>query len=249
MKTLAALLALTLLLLVALATFAPATLLDAQLDAATQGQLRLADTAGTLWKGRGLVTNAQRTLSLPVSWDVDPLALARGDMAISLHAPSGGDLPRGEIARRNATLTLDGVVFALPAAALNGTMAPGESMALGGTLAFDAPHWSWNGQAGDGTATVQWSGARVAGSAATLALGTVTVNFVPREGRIQGRIENRGGEARIDGELTLGSEGIAASATLAPLPSMPPAAMRALSTLGTPDASGAVRLQWRSGDR
>lgn len=249
MRTFGALLGLTLLLLAGLATFAPATLLDAWLDAATHGQLRLADTAGTVWKGRGLVTNAQRTWSLPVSWDVGLLALARGDMAISLHAPSGGDLPRGEIARRNATLTLDRVAFALPAAALNGTMAPGDMMALGGTLAFDAPHWSWNGQAGDGTATVLWTGARVAGNGATLALGTVTVNFVPREGRIQGRIENRGGEARVDGELTFGSEAIAASVTLAPLPSTPPAAMRALATLGTTDASGAVRLQWRSGDR
>ena len=249
MRTLAALLALILLLLAALAIFAPASLLDARLDAATQGHVRLADAAGTVWKGRGLVTNAQHAWSLPVSWEVDPLALVRGDRAIRLQAPSGGDLPRGDIAWRNATLTLDGVAFALPAAALNGTMAPGETMAVGGTLALDAPHLRWDGQEGDGTATLRWSGARVAGNAATLALGDVTVNFAPRDGRIQGRIENRGGDARIDGELTLGSEGITASATLAPLPSTPPAAMRALGTLGTPDASGAVRVQWRSANR
>ena len=249
MRTLAALLAFILLLLAALAIFAPATLLEARFDSATQGHLQLADTAGTVWKGRGLVTNAQRTWSLPVSWDIDQLALVRGDVAIRLHAPSGGDLPRGDIAQRNATLILDGVVFALPASALSGTMTPGETMALGGTLAFDAPHLSWNGQAGDGTATVQWSGARVAGSAATLALGTVTVSFASREGRLQGRIENHGGDVRIDGELTLSGESIAASATLAPLPSTPPSAMRALGALGTPDASGAVRVQWRGGSR
>jgi hypothetical protein len=249
MRTLATLLALTLLLLAALVTFAPAALLDARLDAATQGYLRLTDTMGTVWKGRGLVTNKQRTWSLPVSWDVDPLALARGDLAIRLDAPSGGDLPRGTFARRNAALNLDGVAFALPAAALNGTMAPADTMALGGTLAFDAPHLTWNGRGGDGAATLRWSGARAAANAATLALGTVTVNFAPREGGIQGRIENHGGDARIDGEMTLGSEGIGAGATLAPLPSTPPAAMRALAALGTPDASGAVRVQWRSSDR
>ena len=211
--------------------------------------MRLADTAGTVWKGRGLVTNKQQTLSLPVSWEVDPLALARGDLAIRLSAPSGGHLPRGTFARRNAALTLEGVAFALPAAALNGTMAPADTIAVGGTIAFDAPHLNWNGQRGDGMATARWSGARVAGNAATLALGTVTVNFGPREGGIQGRIANVGGDARIDGEMTLGREGIAASATLAPLPSTPPATMRALAALGTPDASGAVRVQWRSGNR
>jgi len=108
---------------------------------------------------------------------------------------------------------------------------------------------NWNGLRGDGTATARWSGARVAGNAATLALGTVTVNFSPREGGIQGRIANVGGDARIDGEMTWGSDGIATSATLAPLPSTPPAAMRALAALGTSDASGAVRVQWRSSNR
>ena len=54
----------------------------------------------------------------------------------------------------------------------------------------------------------RWSGRTRSGHAATLALGTVTVNFAPREGGIQGRIENHGGDARIDGEMTLGSEGI-----------------------------------------
>ncbi len=165
--------------------------------------MRLADTAGTVWKGRGLVTNEQRTWSLPVSLEVDPLALARGDVAIHVQAPSGADNPRGDIARRDVTLTLDGVSVSLPAAALNGTIAPGETIALGGILAFDAPHFRWNGRSGDGAATVRWSGARVAGNAATVALGDVTVNLAPREGRIEGRIENRGGDVRIDGEFDM----------------------------------------------
>lgn len=249
MRTAAALLVLTLLLLAALASFAPAALLDARLDAVTKGHVRLADTAGTVWKGRGLVTNEQRTWSLPVSFEVDPLALARGDVAIHVQAPSGADNPRGDIARRDVTLTLDGVSVSLPAAALNGTIAPGETLAVGGILAFDAPHFRWNGRSGDGAATVRWIGARAAGNAATVALGDVTVNLAPREGRLEGRIENRGGDVRIDGEFTWNGEDIAASATLVPLPSTPPAAMRALGALGTPDASGAVRVQWRSGGR
>ena len=51
MKRLAVLAAVVLLLLAAFAAFAPATLLDARLDAATQGHLRLADASGTVWSG------------------------------------------------------------------------------------------------------------------------------------------------------------------------------------------------------
>jgi hypothetical protein len=75
------------------------------------------------------------------------------------------------------------------------------------------------------------------------------VNIAPRNGRIQGRVENRGGDVRIDGEFAWGNSGIEVSATLAPLPSTPPAVIRALSALGTPDANGSVRVQWRGGTR
>jgi peptidoglycan/LPS O-acetylase OafA/YrhL len=249
MRSFAVLIAFALLLLAAAAVFAPATLLDARLDTATQGQLRLADTAGTVWNGRGLVTNAQHTWSLPLSWKVDLLSLVRGDMAIMLQAAEGGDLPRGEVAWRDATLALDGVALTLPATALNGTRADSNTMAVGGYIAFDAPHVIWSGNGGDGAATARWSGARVAGNAGTLALGTVAVNFAPRNGRIQGHVENRGGDVGIDGEFAWGNAGVEISATLAPLPSTPPSVVRALGALGPRDANGAVRVQWRSGTR
>jgi general secretion pathway protein N len=247
MKSLALLVPFAMLLLAAVAAFAPATLLDARIDTATQGQLRLADAAGTVWSGRGLLTNAQRTWSLPISWKVDPLRIARGDRAITLQPAEGGDLPRGDIARRDATLALDGVVFTLPATALNGTIAAGDAMAFGGYVAFDAPHLVLSGNGGDGAATARWNGARVAGSAGALALGTVTATFAPRNGRIEGRVENRGGDVRIDGEFAWGNAGIEGNATLAALPSAPPTVVRALGAMGKPDANGDVRVQWRSG--
>jgi hypothetical protein len=249
MKPVAVLVVFALVLLAAVALFAPAALLDARLDTTTQGQLRLADTRGTVWNGRGLVTDAQRTWSLPIGWKIDPLSIVRGDGVITLQAAEGGDLPRGDVAWRNGTLTLDGVAFTLPAAAVAGTVAAGNAMAVGGYVAVDAPHVTWSGNSGDGTATAQWSGARLSGSAGTLALGTVAVDFAPRNGRILGRMENRGGDVRIDGEFAWGNSGLEVSATLTPLPSTPPAVTRALGTLGTPDANGSVRVQWRAGTR
>ena len=120
-------------------------------------------------------------------------------------------------------------------------------MAFGGHIAFDAPHLVLRGIGGDGTATARWTGARVAGSAGMLALGTVTADFAPRNDRIQGRVENRGGDVRIAGEFAWGNAGIEVNATLAALPSTPPSVLRALGVLGTPDANGVVRVQWRSG--
>ena len=247
MKALAFLVAFALLLLAAVALLAPATLLDARLDAATQGQLRLADAAGTVWSGRGLVTNSQRTWSVPIGWKIEPLRTLRGDRVVSLQAAEGGDLPRGDVAARDGTLALDGVAFALPATALSRMVMAGNAMALGGTIEFDARHLVLAGKGGDGAATARWTGARVAGSAGTLALGTVTANFAPRNDRIQGRIENRGGDARIAGEFAWSNAGIEVDATLAALPSTPAAVVRAMGALGTPDADGAVRVQWRSG--
>jgi hypothetical protein len=249
MRQTAIVVALVSLLAVALAVFAPAALLDARLDAVTQGRLRLADTSGTVWSGRGLATDAQRTWSLPFGWKVDPLRLARGDVGVTLQPADAGDLPRGAIRWRDATLSLDGVAFTLPATVLGASTGAGNVMAFGGYLAFDAPHLSWSANGGDGSATVRWSGARVSGIAGNIALGTVSANLAPRDGRIEGRVENRGGDVRIDGEFAWSLAAIEVNATLAALPSTPPAVVRALGALGTPDANGAVHVQWRSGPR
>jgi len=249
MRLTAILVVLLALLAIALAVFAPATLLDARLDAATQGRLRLADTSGTVWNGRGLATNAERTWSLPLGWKLDPLRLARGDVGITLQPADTGDLPRGDITWRDANLVLDGVAFTLPATVLGAATGAGNAVAFGGYLALDAPHLAWSANGGDGAATVRWNGARVSGLAGALALGTVSANLAPRNGRIEGRVENRGGDVRIDGQFTWSPAGVEVNVTLAALPSTPPAVVRALGALGTPDANGAVHVQWRSGPR
>ena len=246
MKTFVVALAVALLLLSAVATLAPAALLDGRLAAATHGSLRLTDTAGTVWNGRGKLTGDPRIWSLPVQWKLDPIAALRGGVSITLQASEGGDVPRGGIAWRDDALTLEGVALTLPAAALNGMLAAGNTLAFGGYIAFDTPHLRWNGREGDGAAMARWSSARVAGNVGTVALGTVSVNFAVRGERLEGRIENRGGDVRIDGEIALSNMGFDVNATLVPLPSAPPEATRALAALGTPDASGAVRVQWRS---
>ena len=242
-----------LMLLVALVALAPAALLDARLDSATQRQLRLMDTEGTVWNGRGVVTGEARTWSLPLRWTVDPWSLLRGDVVITLIAANGGDLPRGTIRWRKGGWEFDGIALTLPAAALQGLVVRGLALAPGGNVTVDAAHFRWdtNGQGGggDGAASAVWNGARVAGAAGNIALGTVNVHLTSADGGILGRVDNRGGDVRVDGEFTLGNAGSSVSATVLPLPSTPPAIQRALGALGAPDAAGAVRVQWRSGGR
>ena len=98
MKLIAVLVVFVMLVAAAAAAFAPAVLLDRRLEAETQGQLRLANAEGSIWNGRGLVTNAQRTWSLPIAWKIAPLEIARGSFAIALlGGPNGGDT-RGDFA-------------------------------------------------------------------------------------------------------------------------------------------------------
>ena len=54
---------------------------------------------------------------------------------------------------------------------------------------------------------------------------------------------------RIDGDIVLGNADIDVNLNFAPLPTTPPAIARALGALGTPDGTGAVRIQWRGGPR
>ena len=249
MKLIAVLVAFAVMVAVAAAAFAPATLLDMRLDAATQGQLRLTNAEGSVWNGKGRVTNAQRTWSLPVAWKLAPLEFARGGMAVALRDTGQGGDSRGNFTWRDGTLTAEGVALSVPSSAVSGAMAADNIVALGGTLVLDTSHFGWSGSGGDGAALVRWSGARMAGSAGTISLGTVTANCAPRDKRVQCKVENSGGDVRIDGEFSWSSAAIDVNAALSALPSAPPAVVRALGTLGTPDASGAVRVRWRSGPR
>ena len=176
MQVIAVLVAFPLLVVAAAAAFAPATLLDSRLDAATLGQLRLTNAEGSVWNGKGRVTNAQRTWSLPIAWKVAPLEFARGGIAVALRDTGHGGASRGNFVWRDGTLIAEGVALSVPSSAVSGAMAADNIVVLGGTLLLDASHFGWSGSGGDGAAMVRWSDARMAGNAGTISLGTVTAN-------------------------------------------------------------------------
>jgi len=233
---------------VALVAFAPSSLLDVRLASATQGKLRLAATRGTVWHGGATLTDATGAWAIPLQWQLEPSLVARS-LAVVFDPPPNRSEPRGRITLADATLRVDGLSLSVPAAALAGVVAERGPWAVGGDLTVDAPSFAWNGNRGNGALNLRWHGARVAGGGSVLDLGTVSLDLAPREDRLHGRLANDGGDVRIAGDVDLSGAGADVDATLTPTASAPREIVRALAFLGTPDASGAVRVRWRSAPR
>ena len=68
----------------ALIAAAPATLIDARLEQATAGGLRLAEASGTLWSGAGQIevldANRRSGIAKSIAWRIRPAYLLRGKL-------------------------------------------------------------------------------------------------------------------------------------------------------------------------
>ncbi|MEO8506487.1 MAG: type II secretion system protein N [Betaproteobacteria bacterium] len=232
-------------LLAALAAFAPATLVDRRVAAATAGKLRLADAAGTIWRGTGTLTDAGNTWRMPVAWRTSATGLASGRLQIGLAPAGGAASPRGTLDLRVGGGELRDLAVDIPAAALAALLPSRSNVALGGTVALASPDFGWAGERGTGVLNARWREARLFAGGALADLGTVDVSLSAQEQRLTGRIGNSGGDVHIDGSFNVADGVVSVDATVAPAPAAPPQIARALAALGTPDGNGAVRVAWR----
>ena len=233
------------LLLTAVAALAPATLVDRRLAAATAGRLRIADAAGTVWNGRGLLTDATNTWRVPLAWTVSTGALIRGALQVAVTPAGGGETPHGTIDLTSDTASLREFVFDVPAATLAGALPPRSAVTLGGSVSLESPSFDWNGQNGAGTLNARWRGARLVAAGAVADLGTVDVTLAPQDQRVVGHIGNTGGDVRIDGTIAIAGGTASIDAAVTPAASAPAHIASALAALGTPDGGGTVRIAWR----
>jgi hypothetical protein len=232
----------------AFALLAPASLLDRRLAAATDGKLRLSDTEGTVWHGRGSIGDARGAWRVPVAWEVDPLALARGALAVTFE-PRGDGGPRGRVALAEGSVELIDASFALPAIVIRSWIGDRPLPEAGGTLTLDAPHFRYDGRAGDGAIDLRWDRARLVFGDAVVDLGTVRGRAMPRGADLAGTLDNAGGALRIDGDFKVSAESASVRATLVTGPTVAPEIARGLATLGASEPGGAVRIEWRTGAR
>jgi len=245
MKRLALALGAIVLLLTAIAVLAPAALLDWRLAALTQGRLRLADSEGSVWNGRGVLTDAPGIWSVSLAWRVQPVALLGGVLDVTLHPVGGASAPRGAIRLSQSDITLKNVALSLPAAALQSASGDPGIVTLFGEITVEAEALRWDGRSGDGVLHAQWPSARITAAGVTAELGTLTMTLVPREARLAGTIANTGGDVRITGNVAFAAESVELDTTITSLASTSPQIVRMLALLGSPDSSGAVRVRSR----
>jgi hypothetical protein len=195
------------------------------------------------------LTDAAGTWRVPLAWRVVPTQLAKGQLGVELVADAGTPMPRGRLDAGSRAVVLTGVDLGVPAQALRTFARPLEGAALGGVLQLDLPRFAWRDNEGSGTLNLRWRSARIAAPAGFVNLGTVTLPLSARGQGVSGPLEATGGDLRVAGSVTASLGGAAVDATLAPAPGAPAEIARALAALGSPDATGAVRIAWRSGAR
>jgi general secretion pathway protein N len=150
--------------ILALIATAPATWVDAGLQRASHGRLRLAEAHGTLWSGSGQIeirdTGGRAGVIKGLAWRVVPESLLRGrlvcDVALeqaTRHFPVTISFSRIELA--NADISL-------PAAALGLGVPELAPLELSGEVQIQIPYLSIERSGTRGNATLQW---RAAGSA------------------------------------------------------------------------------------
>lgn len=236
-------------LLAALACFAPATLADGRLARLTEGRLRLADAEGTLWHGRGMLTEPRGTWRIPIAWRLAPGALATGRLVIDLVTDEAAAMPRGRFDAGASTLALADFRARIPAQALGAFSPQLDRAAFGGALSVASPAFAWRGEGSEGTLALRWTDARIASPVGLVQLGTVELPLAPRGDGVAGPLSAIGGDVRIDGTFVARGTGVTLDATLLPAPGAPAGLVRALAAIGTPGANGAIRVAWRSGAR
>ncbi len=150
----------------ALVATAPATLVDAGLQRASHGRLRLAEAQGTLWSGSGRIeirdTGGRTGVAKSLAWRVVPESLLRGHLVCEVELDQSArrfpvmiSLSRIELA--NADISLPATVLGLGVPKL----AP---LGLTGDVLIHVASLSIARDAMEGNATLQW---RAAGSTLT----------------------------------------------------------------------------------
>lgn len=232
-------------LVAAIVAFAPATLLDAPLAAATQQRLRLADATGPWWRGRGVIASADDTVRIPVRWNVDGAALLRSRLAVAV---GGGDdaETRAALTVGAASIEARELRMRVPAATLAALDPRLKPLTLGGSIGIDAPSLSAAGDALGGTLDATWTNARIVTADAIVDVGTVELVANLSAQPATATISNTGGDVAVAGTIVERSGNAEIDVVLRPAPTASVAARNALSMLGAPDGTGAVHVVWRA---
>lgn len=186
---------------VVLVATAPATLVDAGLQRATQGRLRLAEAHGTLWSGSGYIeirdSAGRAGIARNLSWRLVPKLLLRARLAceVELDQSARPFLVRLSFNR----MEVADADISLPAAVLGLGVPKLAPLGLTGDVLIHVASLSIARDAVEGNATVQW---RTAGSTLTPVspLGDYELRLDGAGRTIHAYLRTVAGPLRLDGK-------------------------------------------------
>lgn len=251
MKTLLAVAVAIVLLAAALAITAPASLLDARLEALTAGRLRLADASGTLWNGTGELVLMPRGTRRAVDWHLAAWPLALGELRGTV-AIDDATAPRAAFVYGPRNVTLRGLDLALPMeSVLEASGVPGALVGAGGSLTVHVERFVQSAQAIDADAVLHWRDASLPSPrpGVRIALGDVQLDLRGAGPEVGGALSNRGGDVEVGGRVALSSLLIPRiDLTVRPRAGLDrdraEAIAAALSLVGAADGQGGFRIVW-----
>jgi len=228
------------------AAIAPASLIDATLAARTQQRIRLTDTTGFWWRGSGVIASADGTQRLPIDWQLDGAALARGRIVVRLGRNGDAGPVAGTLSLRSDGLDVTSLRVRFPAAFAALFDARLNAVTLGGTVDAAAPSLSAAGDVVTGNLDATWERARVVTGDAVFDLGAVALKSVAAGDRWSASVQNTGGNVAVTGTIDGGAANSSGTLELQPDASASAAVRNVLARLGVPDEKGGVRITWQS---
>jgi len=235
----------SLLLAVAVASRAPASLVSPGIERWTDDRVTLVEPQGTLWHGRAFIAAGDERL--PVAWQVHAASLLHGEVALTLTpAVAGASTPRGEILTRKGGTHIRNFSIEVPAAVLVAAAIPRPRLDARGMIDVTASALDWPPKAGNGSVRATWHDAAIAlaGSSETVVLGDVSARLSARNGELSGPLDNLGGDFAIDGKLTIRADGSGGVNGLVRTRRPDDPRYASLLAIGTPEAGG-VRVEWQ----
>jgi general secretion pathway protein N len=185
-----------------LLALAPATLIDAPLERASDGRIRLTAAQGSLWSGTGWIelrdAHGASGVARHLAWRVRPFALMRGQLLAEVEL----DLAKPfALAISPSRIEIANALIDLPAAALGVGMPRLAALRLTGEMQVDIPHLSFAHGRVDGDARLQWLGAGSA-FAPIAPLGAYEVRFKATGPALHAALRTLEGPLQLEGKGT-----------------------------------------------
>jgi general secretion pathway protein N len=186
---------------VALIALAPATLIDAHLQAASEGRLRLAEARGSLWSGAGWIevrdAQGRAGVARRLAWRVLPVSLLRARLVAEVELdqaakPFAVSLSASRVEISSADIRLPAAALGLGVPALAPLRLSGEVLVSIALLTLERGSVL-------GDATLRW---RAAGSALTpvAPLGDYEVRLTAVGAAVHGALSTLEGPLRLEGK-------------------------------------------------